>query len=128
MATTSPLWTQFFSQENINFLQESIIANVLMKANVRIPYQSQNELVLLMTDVFYSTYVDPYRNVDAQIQMMADVVIQRAYRFIEPQLILNKYYNENKDRIPMPLPNPMNMSARGLKTDIINNTTSYIPR
>jgi hypothetical protein len=128
MATTSPLWIKFFSQENINFLQESIIANVLMKANVRIPYQAQNTLVLLMTDVFYSTYVDPYRNVDAQIQMMADVVIQRAYRFIEPQLILNKHYNENKDRIPMPLPNPMNMSARGLKTDIINNTTSYMPR
>lgn len=115
MAAQSPLWTAFFTQDNMNILQKAIYDFVLQQTGYQIQPQNPADLQILMRDVFMKTYYDTMRDVTVQVDAMNTEVVKRAYNIILPKIHSFLYYNQNSGTIPPPAPLPVNVSTAGLK-------------
>lgn len=113
----------FFSLENINIINKSIIITVFnfTKQKFKIPPQSKDDLIIVMAFV-YDNYGKnlPYDIVD-QVRELNKLVVQN----VVPSIITNlqQYIGYLKDasRIPDPIPRPINVNDLGKTLPSVTN-------
>jgi hypothetical protein len=115
--STNPISDVFFSQQNIDILQNGIRYVVYKRThdNLVIDKQSENELLIIMRSIYlqYSKH-KPFGVLD-QVRMLNSKVIDYAVPAILVEL--NQYVNYTRDAsaLPVPLEHSKNISPKGTK-------------
>jgi hypothetical protein len=73
--------------------------------------QDPKTVTQLLIRVFHDLYPDP----TITGEQMNQEAMNRAYNVMLSKFEMNQYYNGKIGYMPVPLPLPMNMSARGLR-------------
>ena len=115
--STNPISDVFFSQKNIDILQDGIRYIVYKRSadKLVIDKQSENELLIIMRSIYlqYCKH-EPYAVLE-QVRMLNSKVIDYAVPVILTEL--NQYVNYTKDAsaLPVPLERSVNISPKGTK-------------
>jgi hypothetical protein len=115
--TENPISSLFFSEHNIDILQNGIRFSVFSKTenNMVIDKQSENELLIIMRSVYlqYCKHL-PY-NITSQVKELNTKVID----YSVPKILveINQHVNFKNDisKLPIPLEHPKDMSQKGSK-------------
>lgn len=107
----------FFSQENIDLLQEQIRHNVWVASNRKyvIGRQSDIDLQLIMRSIYFQYGKNIPHNIKEQVIELNDLVIQDAVPKIMSQVEQHVYYLFDASTQPVPLALPRSMSSSGRK-------------
>lgn len=96
--------TTFFTDENINAIQMSLIQNVknFSEEHFEIGNQSVQELGIIMREVYknYSIYpgVDTDQNIITEIQRLDNIIVEKATIFIIKKIRVQQKYLQDKYR------------------------------
>jgi hypothetical protein len=71
----SPLAQIFFSNENLELIQKKLVLEVFKKTNVRIPFQSKDQIIIVMRAVFNTYALNRECDYQNQIRDLDDRVI-----------------------------------------------------
>lgn len=116
--TPTELSRAYFSNENQNVIQNSIIAEVLRRSNgqYRISRQNDNELQVIMSSMYYQLGQNLPTNINEQVNYLNNYVIEECVRIIIPnvQQYLG-YIRDITNGIPI-IPRPQNVSNAGRNT------------
>ena len=107
----------FFSQENIDLLQDKIRHTVWVASNKKfiIDRQSDTELELIMRSIYFQYAKNIPYNIKEQIIELNDLVIQDCVPNIMSQVEQHVYYLFDASTQPVPLSLPENVSSAGRK-------------
>jgi hypothetical protein len=107
----------FFSQENIDLVQETIRHDVWIasKKKFRIGRQSDTELELIMRSIYFQYGKNLPYNIKEQIEDLNDLVIQDCVPKILSQVQQHVHYLFDASTQPIPLSHPESMSSAGRK-------------
>lgn len=115
--TENPVSALFFSQHNINILQDGIRYMVYKKTNNNtvIGNQSENELLVIMRSIYLQYCNNRNYEIVSQVKELNTKVLDYAVPVILVEL--NQYINYEKDasRLPVPLEHSLNVSSKGTK-------------
>ena len=108
----------FFSQENIDLLQDKIRYTVWIASNKKfvIDRQSDTDLELIMHSIYLQYAKNIPHNIKEQIIELNDLVIQDCVPKILSQVEQHVYYLFDASTQPIPLSLPENVSSAGRKT------------
>lgn len=111
----TPLYDAFFSEFNMNTIQEGIIQKTREQTGKTINKQDARPLSIIMDSVYSVNSYNPYGDIQSQITFMNDVVVQECVK----QTVMGvrsyqRYINDIKSQ-PTPLDNPAYMSGFGNK-------------
>jgi hypothetical protein len=101
---------QLISPQNVHTVCIGIQSK-LQRVNISTDLQDESSVKQILMNVFDDLYSDPRIN----IQQMNQEAINRAYKVMISKYEMNKYYMGKIGYLPVPLAQPQNMSARGLK-------------
>ena len=106
----------YFSDSNIEIIQQNIIDNVRQKEQFIIKKQSPIELKIIMRSI----YLQYSKNLDCEIKSQINDLNQLTVDECVPNIVSNiqQYlkYKKDKDCLPIPLEHPKHMSSAGTKT------------
>lgn len=107
----------FFSQENIDLLQEKIRYSVWVASRKKyaIDRQSDIDLQLIMRSIYYQYGKNIPYNIKEQIIELNDLVVQECVPKIMSQVEQHVYYLFDASTQPVPLSLPESMSSAGRK-------------
>lgn len=107
----------FFSQENIDLLQDSIRYAVWRSSDKKfvIDRQDQIELELIMRSIYFQYAKNLPYNIKEQVKELNDLVLQDTVPKIMSQVEQHIYYLFDASTQPVPLAHPENMSSAGRK-------------
>ena len=116
--TETKLSKQYFSKENIDYLQNKIIETVYKKSNnkYKLGRQSDVQLEIIMRSIYLSYSKNMDCNIDEQIKVLNDKVLDYSCNSIMSEII---QYVGYIDDISAPIKNmdyPTNVSTSGEKT------------
>jgi len=115
--TENPISELFFSQHNINILQNGIRYSVFKKTNnsETIGNQSEHELLIIMRSIYLQYCKHKQFNIVEQVKELNSKVIDYAVPNVLVEL--NQYINYKKDAssLPIPLEHAKNVSSAGTK-------------
>ena len=102
----------FFSQDNVTILQRNICLIIFRELNTKIPYQKEEDLLIIMRHV-YITYA---RHVPCQYKEQIIELNSKVLEIVIPSIIENiKLHNEyikKIDNAVQPLEPPINVTSR----------------
>lgn len=111
----TPLYNVFFSNDNINFLQNAIIKNVASCSNsYKISRQDDNTLIIIMRSIFLQ-YVQNLEDMQKEVQIMNSLIIDYCVKNIVSNIKHYIYYLKDISQLPQPLEHPKYMRSDGLK-------------
>lgn len=106
----------FFSDENINIIQQNIIEEIKRNHNYTIQKQSPIELKIIMRSVYLQYGKNLNDEIKSQVAELNRLVIDECV----PNIVSNikQYLRFRKDNasLPVPLAHPKSMSSAGTKT------------
>ena len=106
---------QFFSNDNVEVLQQNIIREVFRVSNKQIGKQSYQDLQIIMKSMYLQNGRNLQHNIEEQIIVLNKYVIDECVRIIVPNVLqYNKYVSEISSPIPN-MPRAQNMSNKGDK-------------
>jgi hypothetical protein len=113
----TPLSKIFFSKDNINLLQNTIIQKIRnSNNNYLIDRQSDEEMIIIMRSIFLTNSKNNDTNIKLQIKELNNLVLE----FCIPNIITNikqhLQYLEDIDKPIIPIEPPKNVSSAGEKT------------
>ncbi len=115
---------QFFSNDNVEVLQQNIIREVFRVSNKQIGKQSYQDLQIIMKSMYLQYGRNLQHNIEEQIIVLNKYVIDECVRIIVPNVLqYNKYVSEINSPIPN-MPRAQNMSNKG---DKYGDFSSLIP-
>jgi hypothetical protein len=112
----TPASDMFFSAKNIDILQDAIRYKVYEDTNIVLGRQSDQELKIIMTSMFfrYSRYVA--NDIVGQVREINGYVINYAVKEVLTNLKQYMTYRRDASTMPLPLDNPQLMGTKGTKT------------
>lgn len=115
----------FFSNDNVELLQRSIIQEVLNVSQKQIGKQSYQELQIIMKSIYLQYSRNLPTNIDEQVQVLNSYVIDECVRLIVPKVLQYiKYLDDITNPIPV-MPRSQNVSSKGSKW---GDFSSLIPK
>ena len=112
--TATPLYTTFFSSNNINFLQNKIIQEVQHHTSYTISKQDENNLIVIMRSI-YLQYSKNGNDIQSEINNMNAHIIKYCVNNISSNIKHYLFYLNDISKLPCPLEHPKYMSPDGLK-------------
>jgi hypothetical protein len=106
-----PRFAQLVSPSNVDYVRVGLQTMLLQKNGITTDLQNANTVTQLLIRVFHDLYSDP----TITVEEMNQEGIKRAYDVMLSKYYLNQYYRGKIGYLPVPLPLPVNMSARGLR-------------
>jgi hypothetical protein len=110
----NPINTAFFSEKNINSLQDRIRADVFRFTKRRIGRQDDAALVTIMMAVYMSTAPLERVPVAQNVRRLNNLVMRNAVKQCIDEIAGLSSYIRDASTNPKPLPLPKNTSRRGL--------------
>lgn len=121
--TKNDISNVFFSQQNMNVLQDAIRYNVYQKSCGKhvIDRQSENDLKIVMRSI-YLDYAQhkPYNTLD-QIKELNQRVIDYCVPRIMQEISMYMYYKNDISKLPDPMDRGQFISAKGQKVNEIKS-------
>ena len=118
----------FFSQENIDLLQDKIRYTVWIASNKKfiIDRQSDTDLEFIMHSIYLQYAKNIPHNIKEQIIELNDIVVQDCVPNILSQVEQHIYYLFDASTQPIPLSQPENVSSAGRKALPSVTTTFFV--
>ena len=112
------LSSAFFSKENIDVIQCSIINEVYKKTNSKyqIAKQSENELIIIMRSYYLQYGKNLPNDIEGQVSKLNTMVINWSSDEIITNIDQYMKYKETVSTLPMPLERSQLSSQKGTKT------------
>lgn len=114
--TRTPVSDMFFSSQNIDILQEGIRYKVYKDTKVVIGRQSDQELKIIMTSLFFRYARHVANDIVGQVRELNSQVITYAVKEVLTNLKQYITYRRDASTMPVPLENPQLMGTKGTKT------------
>lgn len=114
--SSNTLNSLYFSDLNINKIQQIIIHEVRQKQQYTIKPQSPIELKIIMRSIYlqYSKHLD--YEIDAQINDLNQLTVDECVPNIISNIQQYLKYRKDSQCLPIPLEHPKHMSSAGTKT------------
>ncbi len=119
--TRTPVSDMFFSPQNIDILQEGIRYKVYKDTDVVIGRQSDQELKIIMTSMFFRYARHVANDIVGQVRELNSHVINYAVKEVLTNLKQYIAYRRDASTMPLPMDNPQLMGTKGTKTLEIKN-------
>lgn len=113
----TPLNTLFFSEFNINLIQRAIRQQFKNETGISIDYQNEDDIFAIMRVVFINNASEHYKNVNAQVKFMNEMVMKTALSQIKTGVSQYVSYVRDIDTLSMPIDRPVSTSTFGNKLD-----------
>jgi len=113
----TPLNTLFFSEFNTNLIQRAIRQQFKNETGISIDYQNEDDIFAVMRVVFINNASEHYKNVNAQVKFMNEMVMKTALSQIKTGVSQYVSYVRDIDTLSMPIDRPVNTSTFGNKLD-----------
>ena len=115
---TNDLNTSFFSQTNVDNLQNKIINQIYLdsEGNYKIGRQSDIELKIIMRSIYLSYAHNDPKHIKEQVNTLNELVIQETVKIIMPGIKQYLGYRKDISKPRTIMPHAVNMSNRGSKT------------
>jgi hypothetical protein len=115
---TTPLSNLFFSNENVEKIQNGIIRGVSEQSNgqYQISNQSQDQLLIIMRAIYLQNSLNQRNNIEGQCNTLNKMVIDYAVRKIIPEIQSYIRYQKDITSNPQPLAHPQNVSMVGTRS------------
>tara|TARA_Y100000590_G_scaffold337616_1_gene384623 strand:+ start:1758 stop:2264 length:507 start_codon:yes stop_codon:yes gene_type:complete len=105
----------FFSEQNINNLQNKIRYDIFKLTNKTIHRQSDIELKIVMRSYYLQYGKNNPNNLNKQVDELNNLVLGYCVPKIQDELQQHLDYIKDVQNLPMPLERPLNMSSAGTK-------------
>ena len=123
-STCSIVGELFFSNENIDLIQKQIILSVFKQLNTRIPYQSTEDLLVIMRKIYNENCTHQQNNFTEQVRDLNNTTVAA----ILPDLVANiKLHFDYIKKISEPitvLEPPIHVTSRQVLPSITTNWNS----
>ena len=113
--SATPLNTAFFCQNNMNKIQNTMRSNFKNESGISIDRQDERDLFALMRAVFIMFEINPYENVDDQVNKLNEIVVNKALIQIRTGVSQFMTYVRDMDKPIMPPATPENTSIYGTR-------------
>ena len=113
----TPLNTLFFSEFNTNLIQRAIRQQFKNETGISIDYQNKDDIFAIMRVVFINNASEHYKNVNAQVKFMNEMVMKTALSQIKTGVSQYVSYVRDIDTLSMPIDRPVNTSTFGNKLE-----------
>lgn len=128
--TPTPLGELFFSQENINRIQQKIKLEVFQRTNGKYKIevdQNESDLLIVMRDVYITDSANnPYKLVH-QVKVLNHRTIEKIVPDMISLIKQDEEYINQLDKPINPIPLPVNVSNAG-RLSLPSITTLFVPR
>lgn len=114
--TRTPVSDIFFSAQNIDILQDAIRYKVHKNTGIVIGRQSDQELKIIMTSMFFRHARHVANDPNGQVREINSHVIAYAVKEIETNLKQYLAYRRDASTMPLPMDKPQLMGTKGTKT------------
>lgn len=111
----TPLSLAFFSKMNRARIQDVLARKVSAELKFQIGPQNDDDLYVLMKNVFSRAFVDPYTDVASQVNDLNAQTVKEAFGIMKPKILQDVIFRQNLDKIPPPPDYPGNTSTYGMK-------------
>lgn len=111
----TPVSDMFFSPQNIDILQDAIRYKTYKETNVVVGRQSDQELKIIMTSIFFRHARHVANDITGQVRELNSHVIDYAVRQVVTNLSQYLSYRRDASRMPLPLDKPQLMGTKGTK-------------
>jgi hypothetical protein len=105
----------FFSEQNINNIQDTIRYNVYKLSGQTISRQSDTDLKIVMRSYFLQYGKNNPRFLKEQLIDLNNHVLSYCVPRVHDELLQHQEYIRDVQSLPMPIARPMNMSSAGTK-------------
>lgn len=105
----------FFSEQNINNLQNNVRYVIFKLTNQTIHRQSDIELKIVMRSYYLQYGKNDPDNLNKQVDELNNLVLSYCVPKIQDELQQHLTYIKDVQNLPMPLERPLNMSSAGTK-------------
>lgn len=112
----TPVSDMFFCAGNINLLQDAIRYRVFKETEIVIGRQSDQELKIIMTSMFFRYSRHVANDVVGQVRELNSRVIDYAVKEVLTNLKQYIAYRRDASTMPLPMDNPQLMGTKGTKT------------
>jgi hypothetical protein len=114
----SELSLKFFSNENIQNIQNLIRYTVYLKTDKKhnISQQSDLDLKVIMRSIYLQHSANLKYYIDKQINFLNKIVVDWSYPRIVNEIDQYVGYVQSLEKLPVPLEHPVNLSSSGTKT------------
>jgi len=106
----------FFSQKNIDMIQNAIINEIVQKTGYRIGRQSELQLQIIMRSMFLQFGRNDPCNIKQQIIELDRKVIDYSVDRIIVEISQYLEYKNTINKLPVPMSHPQNLSNAGEKS------------
>ena len=106
----------FFSQKNIDMIQNAIINEVVQKTGYKIGRQSELQLQIIMRSLFLQFARNDPCNIKKQIIELDRKVIDYSVDRIIVEISQYLEYKNTLNKLPVPMSHPQNLSNAGEKS------------
>lgn len=111
----TPLYDAFFSEFNMNTIQDGIIQRTLEQTGKNINKQDARPLSIIMESVYSVNVYNPYGDIQSQVSAMNNQVIYECTRqTVMGVQAYSRYINDINSQ-PVPMNNPAYTSPVGIK-------------
>jgi hypothetical protein len=117
----TPVSDMFFSPQNIDILQDAIRYKTYKETNLVIGRQSDQELKIIMTSIFFKHARHVANDITGQVRELNNHVIDYAVKQVVSNLKQYLSYRRDASQMPMPLDKPQMMGNKGTKVLEIKN-------
>jgi len=116
----TPLSDGFFSQKNLDTIQNDIRRSVYDRKGYLIDTQSVDELKMIMRAIFYQYSKNLDTNIQTQIADLNTLVLNWSVPHILSAVEHHMYYLKDINTYPVPLSLPVQVSRAGTKSKALN--------
>jgi len=115
--TANPISELFFSELNINILQDGIRYRVYNETNGKyiVGRQSDQELKAVMRSIYYQYSVNQDTNCVGQVRVLNTYVLDWCVSEVLSNLLQHQRYKVDISTLPMPLEHPPLLTLKGTK-------------
>ena len=109
----------FFTQKNAEYLQQQIRKEVYRRSGDKkyiIDNQDVDELKMIMRAIYLQYAKNNPFNIEGQIAELNDIIVEWCVPRILSEIDHYHYYLKDISHMPVPLPQPMNMSSAGTRS------------
>ena len=112
----TPLNTRFFSQGNINLIQNMLRNTFKNETGISIDRQDNTDVLAFMRYIFINNSTNPYGNVASQIESMNKKVVQKMLPQVREGVSAYLLYLRDAATLSQPNELPQNMNRKGEDT------------
>ena len=106
----------YFSQANVDYLQDSIISNIYNLTNQKIGKQSEDELMIVMRSIFLQNSTNNDSNFNSQINILNKKVLDYCVNNVKTNLLQHNDYIKHITSERKVMDKPQFVNIKGEKT------------